>query len=135
MSLNKVMLIGRLGKEPEFKELANNQVCNFSIATNKIYKDNAGNKVDKTVWHNIVVWGKNAFNCNSYLKKGSLVFIEGELDYQNYEDQNGVKKLAVKIVARNVHFLDNIKNVKESGKSTDVSMPDFDATFSDEIPF
>ena len=81
MSLNKVMIIGRLGREPELKYTqSGSPVCTFSVATDESYTDNSGQKVEKAEWHRIVVFQKAAENCSQYLAKGSLVFIEGRLE-------------------------------------------------------
>ena len=81
MSLNKVMIIGRLGREPELKYTqSGSPVCTFSVATDESYTDNSGQKVEKAEWHRIVVFQKAAENCSQYLAKGSLVFIEGKLE-------------------------------------------------------
>ena len=81
MSLNKVMVIGRLGRDPELKySQSGGPVCTFSVATDESYTDNSGQKVEKAEWHRIVVFQKAAENCSQYLGKGSLVFIEGKLE-------------------------------------------------------
>lgn len=88
MSLNKVMIIGRLGREPELKYTqSGSPVCTFSVATDESYTDNSGQKVEKAEWHRIVVFQKAAENCSQYLAKGSLVFIEGKLETRKWQDQ------------------------------------------------
>ncbi|MFA7165597.1 MAG: single-stranded DNA-binding protein, partial [Desulfoplanes sp.] len=79
-NLNKVMLIGRLGKDPEVKYTqSGSAVANLTVATDESYTDKTGNKVEQTEWHRVVVWNKQAEFCNNYLKKGSLVYVEGSL--------------------------------------------------------
>lgn len=95
--LNKVTLIGNLGKDPESKQLqGGDTVCNFSIATTEKYTDKAGNKVEQTEWHNIVAWRKLAEIAAKYLKKGSKVYVEGKIKTRSWE-QNGEKKYATDI--------------------------------------
>lgn len=99
-SLNKALLIGRLGKDPELRHIPNgNAVANFSVATFEKWTDkDTGEKKEKTVWHNIVVWGKLAEICHQYLKKGSLVYLEGRIENRSYDDKDGNKKYISEIV-------------------------------------
>jgi len=88
--VNKVILVGNLGKDPEIRHLENGTaVANFTIATSESYKDKGGNRVDQTEWHNIVVWRKLAEIAESYLKKGSQIYLEGKLRTRSWEDQQG----------------------------------------------
>ncbi len=107
MSVNKVILIGNLGRDPEVRYLpSGNPVANFSIATSESYTDRNGTKQDRTDWHNIVVYGKQAELCGQYLKKGRQVFIEGRISYRNYEAKDGSgKRYVTEIVAQRVQFL------------------------------
>ena len=115
MSLNKVMLIGRLGRDPELRYLDNNVgVARFSIATSESYKDNQGQRVEKTEWHNIVVWRKLAEIAGNYLKKGSLVYIEGKLRTRSWDDKSGEKKYATEVVADDFRMLER-KGESDSG--------------------
>lgn len=92
-SLNKVLLIGNLGKDPELKATPSGQsVARFSVATTETWKNPQGEKQSKTEWHNIVVWGKQAEIAEKYLRKGKQVMIEGRIQYREYTDQAGVKK-------------------------------------------
>jgi single-strand DNA-binding protein len=105
--LNKVMLIGRLGKDPELKYTEKGTAyCNFSLATDESYKDENGNKVDRTEWHNIVTWRKLAEICQQYLKKGSKIFCEGKLQTDSYE-KDGIKRYSTKIVMTDMSMLDS----------------------------
>ena len=107
MSLNKVMIIGRLGREPELKYTqSGSPVCTFSVATDESYTDNSGQKVEKAEWHRIVVFQKAAENCSQYLAKGSLVFIEGKLETRKWQDQQGQDRFVTEIKAQRVQFLD-----------------------------
>ncbi len=92
-SLNKVLLIGNLGKDPELKATPSGQnVARFSIATTETWKGQDGTKQSKTEWHNIVVWGKQAEIAEKYLRKGKQIMVEGRIQYRDYTDQAGVKK-------------------------------------------
>ncbi len=106
MSINKVILIGRLGQDPELKYTASGTaVTNFSMATSESWSDKSGQRQERTEWHRIVVWGKLAELCQQYLSKGRQAFIEGALQTRSWEDQNGQKRYTTEIVARNVQFL------------------------------
>lgn len=98
-SLNKVMLIGRLGKDPETRYMpSGDAICNFSIATSEVWKDkNTGEKKESTEWHNIVAFNKLAEIAKTYLRKGSLVFVEGKIKTEKWTDQNNVQRYTTKI--------------------------------------
>ncbi len=105
-SLNKVLLIGNLGRDPELKATPSGQsVARFSIATTENWKNQAGEKQSKTEWHNIVVWGKQAEIAEKYLRKGKQVMIEGRIQYREYTDQAGVKKTFCEIRCDNFVML------------------------------
>ena len=106
-SLNKVMLIGRLGKDPELKYTAGGTpFCRFSIATDDVWNDkNSGERQEKTEWHNIVAWDRLAEICNQYLTKGRLVYIEGSLQTREWDDQEGNKRRTTEIRARDMVML------------------------------
>jgi single-strand DNA-binding protein len=108
-SLNKVILIGNLGKDPEVSYTPSGiAVAKFSMATSEKWKDAEGNFVEKTEWHNIVAWRKLAEICGQYLKKGSKAYIEGKLQTRSWDDKNtGVKKYMTEIVADNLIMLDS----------------------------
>ena len=90
--VNKVILLGNLGKDPEVRRLDDGRgVANFSLATSETYKNKAGEKVTNTEWHNVVLWSPLADIAESYLKKGSQVYIEGKISNRSYEDKDGVK--------------------------------------------
>ena len=98
MSVNKVSLIGRLGKDPEVRAMENGRkVARFPVATDDSYKDREGNKVERTDWHNVVFWGPQAEICERFLNKGKLVYIEGKLKTRSYE-QDGVTKYATEVL-------------------------------------
>ncbi len=108
-SLNKVLLIGNLGKDPELSYTATGvAVAKFSMATGERWKDQDGNTQERTEWHNIVAWRKLAEICGQYLKKGSKVYLEGRLQTRSWDDKNtGVKRYATEVVADNLIMLDS----------------------------
>ncbi len=104
-SVNKVILIGNLGADPELKYTPTNRaVCNLRIATNEVWKDKAGARQERTEWHRVTVWGDQAENCSKYLSKGRPVYIEGKLQTRQY-DKDGQKHYATDIIADRVQFL------------------------------
>jgi single-strand DNA-binding protein len=106
MSLNKVMLIGNLGSDPDLRYTqGGSAVANFNLATNEKWTDKSGQLQEKTEWHRIVVWGKQAENCGKYLKKGRQIFVEGRLQTRDWEDKDGKKRYTTEIKADNVQFL------------------------------
>jgi len=106
MSVNKVILVGRLGRDPETRYTGGGQaVANFSIATDETYKDRNGEKQKRTEWHKIVVWGKQAEIAQQYLKKGSLLFLEGRIQSREWQDKEGQKRTSFEIVASNFRML------------------------------
>lgn len=111
MSVNKVLLLGNLGRDPELKETATGMnVCHFSIATTE-----KKGGVKQTEWHNIVVWDKQAQNCAKYLTKGSKVFVEGKIQTRKWEGKDGITKYKTEIIAQNVQF-ESEKKVDESNE-------------------
>jgi len=108
-SLNRVQLIGNLGKDPELSYTASGvAVAKFSIATGERWKDQEGNVQERTEWHNIVVWRKLAEVCGQYLKKGSRVYIEGRLQTRSWDDKNtGVKRYTTEIIGDDMIMLDS----------------------------
>jgi len=106
MSVNRVILVGRLGRDPETRYTGSGQaVANFSVATDESYKDRNGERQKRTEWHKIVVWGKQAEIAQQYLKKGSLVFIEGRIQSREWQDKEGQKRTSFEIVANTFRML------------------------------
>ena len=140
MSVNKVILLGRLGQDPELKYTPSGAaVCNFSLATSESWTDkNSGQKQDKTEWHRIVVWGKLAELCNQYLAKGKQAFVEGKLQTRSW-DKDGTKMNTTEINASTVQFLgDSGSNGSSTGSSSDdsgASEPSGTDFTADDIPF
>ena len=116
-SLNKVMLIGNLGKDPEIRYTgAGLPVATFSLATNESWKDQEGNLQERTEWHNIVAWSKLAEICQQYLKKGKKIYIEGRIQTRSYDDKNtGQKKYITEILANSMLLLDSRQRTENGG--------------------
>ena len=124
--LNKVMLIGRLGRDPERKTTQSGKsVCTFTLATDTGYGDNK-----KTDWHNITVFDKTADNCAKYLHKGSPAYVEGRISYDSYE-KDGIKHTTTKIIANTVLFIATSK-VNAQAPTNGASSTGYQQTFSDD---
>ena len=143
-SVNKVILIGNLGKDPEVRHLENGaSVANFSIATSENYKDRkTGEKVSQTEWHNIVVWRGLAEIAEKYLKKGDKIYIEGKLKTRNWMDQEGKNRYTTEVIADNMTMLGKLSENKphpESNQNLEkksVTTDDFsDPNEDDDLPF
>lgn len=105
--INKAILIGNLGQEPELRYTGSGTaVCNMRLATNESYTDRDGNEVDKTEWHNVVAWGRLGEICNEYLQKGSQVYFEGSMQTRSWEDQDGNTRYTTEVKAQEMMFLD-----------------------------
>jgi single-strand DNA-binding protein len=106
MSVNKVILVGRLGRDPETRYTGGGQpVCNFSMATDESFKSKTGERQKRTEWHKIVVWGKQAEIAQQYLKKGSQIFLEGRIQSREWMDKENQKRTSYEIVATNFRML------------------------------
>jgi single-strand DNA-binding protein len=104
--INKVILVGNLGKDPELRYTPNGTaVATFPLATSSRWKDSSGEFQEKTDWHRIVAWGRQAEVCNEYLKKGSQVYVEGKIQYRSFEDKDGNKRFITEVIARLVRML------------------------------
>lgn len=140
-SLNKVMLIGHLGKDPELRYTSNGiAVASFSIATNEAWKDQDGNLQERTEWHNIVAWRRVAEICGEYLKKGKRVYIEGKIQTRSYDDKNGVKRYTTEIVVDDLIMLDGgggapANSGGSSSQPSTVNEPAGDSNEKEDLPF
>ena len=106
-SINKVMLIGNLGSDPELRFTPSGvQVANFSLATTESWTDKSGERQERAEWHRIVLWRRLAEVAGQYLKKGSKIYIEGKLQTRSWEDQNGQKRYTTEVVANSMEMLD-----------------------------
>ncbi len=118
--INKVILVGNLGKDPEIRHLEGGIArVNFSMATTETFKDKNGNRVDQTEWHNIVLWRGLAENAEKLLKKGTQIYLEGKIQTRSWQDKDGNKKQATEIVGE--HFL--VLSKKEGNPSTGANTP------------
>lgn len=104
--LNKVMIIGRIGNNLELKKTANSSVLAMNVATDESYYTDRGDKVERTEWHRVVVYGKAAENCYKFLKKGSLIYVEGKISTNKWQDKDGNDRENKEIKAEIVRFLD-----------------------------
>lgn len=142
MDLNKVMLIGRLTKNPEVRSTpAGQSVTSFSIATNRSYKDASGQRQDKVEFHTIVAWGKLAEICGQYLTKGRRTYIEGRMQTRDWTGQDGVKRYSTEVIAENMIILDSPSGAPRpsdgpsSSSSQQPSEPSVEEQTIETIPF
>jgi single-strand DNA-binding protein len=140
-SVNKAILVGRLGKDPEVKYTqGGTPVAKFTLATNEVWKDQNGEKQERTEWHNIVAWTRLAEICGQYLTKGSRVYVEGRIQTRSWEDKEGNKRYITEIRADNMVMLSGKSEEARSEKSaaaaasSDGSSADPEIT-DDDIPF
>ncbi len=120
VSLNKVMLIGNVGTDPEMRFTPNgNPVTSFTMATNRVFQSPEGERKQETDWFNIVAWGKLAEQCNQFLTKGRRVYVEGRMHTRSWEGQDGQKRSRTEIVASRVLFLDrqSLANLPATGEA------------------
>ncbi len=151
MSVNKVIILGRLGQDPELKYTPGGMaVCNFTVATSESWADKAGQKQERTEWHRVVVWGKLAELCNQYLTKGRQAFIEGSLQTRSWDDKSGQKRYTTEVVAKTVQFIGGTANAgAERTQAPGAGAPSYDSSMvnqdydistdtnftADDIPF
>jgi single-strand DNA-binding protein len=135
MSVNKAIIVGNLGKDPEVNYTQSGKaVCNLSVATNEKWKDKSGQKQERTEWHRVVVFGNQAENCGKYLAKGRQVYVEGRIQTKKWEDNDGNTKYTTEIVAQSVQFLSGGESEFGGGGRREVS--NHSDSFDDEsIPF
>jgi single-strand DNA-binding protein len=143
--INKVILIGRLGKDPEVRSTpSGTSVTKFTMATDEKFTDRNGEKQERTEWHNIVAWGKLGEICGQYLRKGKLVYIDGSIRTDSWDDkETGVKKYRTEIIAQNMKMLDRKGDSDEGGSysgssrkssgNTSPGAPQMEE--DDEVPF
>jgi single-strand DNA-binding protein len=105
-SVNKAIILGNLGRDPELRHTPGGKaVATLRIATNEVWTDQSGERQERTEWHTVVVWGRQAENCNQYLKKGRSVYIEGRLTTRKWQDKDGKDRYSTEIVADRVQFI------------------------------
>jgi single-strand DNA-binding protein len=137
--VNKALLIGRLGADPEVRYTPDGtMVVNFRLATDLQWKDKNGEKLQRTEWHRIVAYGKLAEICSNYLSKGKLIFIEGRIQTRSWEDKDGVKRSTTEIVASNMQMLDSKGQTRSQDTAVDDQAPTSAGSESapvDDVPF
>ena len=140
-SVNKVILIGNLGKDPEIRTTPQGTaLARFSVATTSTWKDSSGARQERTEWHDVVAWEKLAQICGEYLHKGKMVYVEGSLQTRSWEDQNGQKRFKTEIKANNVVMLsprDPARGVKEPAAAAPREASEVAETpaYDDDVPF
>ncbi len=133
VSLNKVMIIGNVGNDPEMRFIANgNPVTSFRVATNRFYNTPDGERKQETDWFSVVTWNKLAEQCNQFLAKGRLVYVEGRLHNRTWESQDGQKRTKTEVIASRVTFLDR---QSQSGSDERSEYSESDELSPDDIPF
>lgn len=128
--VNKVILVGRLGRDPEMRSTPQgNHACNLSIATSETWlKD--GKKEEKTEWHRVIFWGKNAENASKYLNKGSMVYVEGKLQTRKWRDKEGIERFTTEILGNSMNFISTSEKDSDSKKQIESNQIE-----DDDIPF
>ena len=118
MSVNKVILVGRLGRDPETRYIPNGEaITNFSLATDEQWRDRNGERQTRTEWHNVSLYGKLGEIANQYLRKGSQVFIEGKIQSRKYTDKDGIERMAYNIIGNEMKMLGNRNDGSDSGNN------------------
>jgi len=140
--VNKVILIGNLGRDPEIRYTTSGQaVANFTMATSEVRTNKDGNKVESTEWHRVVAWGRLAEICGEYLSKGKTVYIEGSLRTRSWEDKDGKKRWTTEVVARTMQILSPSGDRADSTSATgeglvdDFEVGDEPFGSDDDVPF
>ena len=139
-SVNKVILLGNLGRDPEIRYTTSGQaVANFTLATTDVYTDKSGERQESTEWHRIVAWGRLAEICGEYLSKGRMVYIEGALRTRSGEDKEGKTRYTTEIVARNMQMLggrsEQSRQTQDDSSQDDFDVDDDSFATDDDIPF
>ena len=136
MSINKVILVGNLGKDPDLRYTASGTaVANFTLATSEKYKNKEGEQQEVTTWHNIVTWRGLAEVCGKYLHKGKQVYIEGKLQTRSYDDRDGNKRYITEIVADQMQMLGSVSRENADIPSTGQQSDEAPLNPDDDIPF
>lgn len=131
--LNKCMVIGRLGADPEMRYTQNGTATtNFNVASGRTYHDRSGERREETEWFRVVTWDRLAETCAQHLSKGRLVYVEGRLKTRSWEDRQGQKRYTTELVAQEVRFLSSAGDAQEDVPSRDINEGDIDP---DHLPF
>lgn len=137
--VNKVILVGNLGSDPEFRQLeSGSRVVRFSVATNESYKDKTGQWVQNTEWHTVVAWGFTADYVNNNINKGAQVFVEGKLTHRKWQDKDGQNRYSTEVEAQSVKLLD--KNTERNSDQSQTGNEGFGgnkptSNTNDDLPF
>lgn len=140
-SVNKVILIGHVGKQPEVRYTQGGApVANFTLATNEYWTGASGEKQERTDWHRIVAWRKLAEFCQEYIQKGALLYVEGKIRTRSYDDRDGTKRYITEIDAQNITMLDKkMGGARDSSEAADMNIdslpPEPSPSGDDEVPF
>jgi single-strand DNA-binding protein len=142
-SINKVILVGNLGKDPEIRRFESNSIkASFPLATTESYKDRNGDWQENTEWHNVVAWSYTAEKVEKWLKKGMQVYVEGKLTTRSYDDQDGNKKYITEVVGQNIIMLGRKGENEGSGSYAETSsntpaptQPEIENDEADDLPF
>jgi single-strand DNA-binding protein len=135
-SLNKVMIIGNVGNDPEMRFTPNgNPVTSFRVATNRIYTTPEGERKQETDWFTVVAWNKLAEQCNQFLNKGRLVYVEGRMHNRSWEGQDGQKRFRTEVVANRVTFLDRQASASLPEEKVEEAETETSEVAPDDIPF
>lgn len=131
--INEVTLVGRLGKDPEVRTTnSNNSVGNLWVATSEVSYDKDKNKIERTEWHTVTLWGDTAQNAAKFLAKGSLVYIKGRIQSREYTDKEGIQRKAYEIVANTIKYLNQKKDSSPSNTNTNTTAEEVDVS---QIPW
>lgn len=137
-TVNKAIIIGRLGADPDFRITPGDQrVANFNVATNRVWKDKEGNFQEETEWHRIVVWNRLADRAKEYIKKGHRVYVEGRIVTRSWQDQNGQTKYTTEIVANDLQMLEPIGSRESTEQGGEIEPPvgDIEPEADENVPF
>lgn len=134
-NFNKVIIAGRLGKDPEVRQIGETKVVSFSVATSERFTKN-GEQQEHTDWHNVEAWGKTADFVEKYFKKGSLILIDGKIKYDSYTDKDGNNRISTKIRANTVDFVGSKQPDSESNKqNATITKPVSSSNTESDLPF
>jgi len=135
-SLNKVMIIGNVGGEPEMRFTPDGKpVTSFRVATNRVYTTQDGERKEETEWFSVVAWSKLAEQCNQFLGKGRLIYVEGRLRTRSWDDQSGQKRYRTEVIAERVTFLDRRDSSVPEDRGSQAAGYEMDEAQGDDIPF
>lgn len=133
--VNKVIILGNLGSDPEIRTVGTSKVASFSIATSESFKNKEGTKVEQTEWHRIELWGALADTVEKYVKKGSSLYVEGKIKTEEYNDKEGVTRKITKIRGTSITLLGNKDKDNTSNAPQSATTPQISQSEDDSLPF